>query len=188
MVVDNPETVVGGALSWLGIDPSSQTPEDIDRAFTVINTARQFWTSIESETVDPIASGKVCVTMTWGSEVMLAIDIARSGVSIDYMIPQEGSEIAMDNLVISAGSSNVAGAHKFIDFMMRPEIIALATNSAFGANAIPASAAYVDDEIIGDPKIYPSDMDRRNLYTLAKNPAAIQASINERWLMTRIGM
>lgn len=188
MVIDNPETVVGGAMSWLGIDPSKPTLEDIDRAFAVIDAARPFWTTIESETIDPLSSGKVCVTMAWSTEVMLAIDIAQEGVSLDYIIPTEGSEIALDNLVISSGASNVAGAHKFIDFMMRPEIIALATNAAFAANAIPASTSHVDGEILNDPKIYPTDADRGQLYTLAQNPALVQASINDRWMMTRIGL
>ena len=46
-------------------------------------------------------------------------------------------------------------AHKFIDFILEPKIIAAITTAVGYANAVPASRAFTPAEIVNDPVVYP---------------------------------
>jgi len=52
-----------------------------------------------------------------------------------YFIPKEGSQVWFDVFTIPADAPNPAAAYKFIDFMLRPEVIAKASNYTHYANA-----------------------------------------------------
>jgi len=60
---------------------------------------------------------------------------------------------------IPSDAKNVANAHKFIDYILRPEVVAPLTNYAWYPNpnlVANTTEGLVDAEIIEDPAIYPS--------------------------------
>ena len=59
----------------------------------------------------------------------------------------------------------MAGAYAFIDYLMRPDVIARVTNYVAFANANRASQRYVDREILDNPALYPDKATLDRLYT-----------------------
>ncbi len=59
--------------------------------------------------------------------------------ALDYVVPQEGSNIFYDSICIPANAKNVPGAEKFIDFLCRADIAAM--NYEYVGYAIPNTAA-----------------------------------------------
>ena len=63
------------------------------------------------------------VSLNWSVDAVWAMEEAASvGVSLDYIVPEEGSTVWFDGWVIPKYSKNVKAATFFINFMCRPDI------------------------------------------------------------------
>ena len=60
---------------------------------------------------------------------------ANNGAEIEYHIPKEGALMWFDQMAIPADAKNVAEAHEFLNYIMKPEVAAKATNYVQYANA-----------------------------------------------------
>ena len=91
---------------------------------------------------------------------------AEAGLDIDlgYTIPSEGSIDWYDLMYIPADAPHPDNAYLFLDFMLRPEVIARATNFTGYANANRSATALVDPGITSDPAIYPDAETRQRLH------------------------
>ena len=90
----------------------------------------------------------------------------KNGVDIAYAIPSEGASLWVDTMAIPKDAPHLAEAHAFIDFLMRPEIIAEISNKVAYANANAAATPLVAAEVRDDPGVYPSDAVKARLFTL----------------------
>ena len=63
------------------------------------------------------------VSLNWSGDAVWAIEEAADlGVTLDYAVPEEGSNVWFDGWVIPKYAKNVKAATYFIDFMCRPDI------------------------------------------------------------------
>ncbi|MCI5619827.1 MAG: ABC transporter substrate-binding protein [Rikenellaceae bacterium] len=63
------------------------------------------------------------LSLNWSGDAVWAMEEAASvGVSLDYIVPEEGSTVWFDGWVIPKYSKNVKAATFFINFMCRPDI------------------------------------------------------------------
>ena len=66
---------------------------------------------------------KAYLNLTWSGDAVWAIDeAAEVGVSLNYIVPQEGSNVWFDGWVIPKYAKNTKAARYFINFMCRPDI------------------------------------------------------------------
>lgn len=185
-VIDAPETAIGAALAWLGLDPRSKNPDDVEAAMTVIERASAHWRAIDSELINAMATGASCVTLAWSTEVLLAMGSAADGLEVGYMLPKEGSEIWVDSFAIPRGAPHREEAHELVNFLLRPDIAARLTNWSQAANAVPASTPMVKREIVSNPGVYPPEDMRERFYPLAAISVGMQAEINNRWMWIKL--
>lgn len=54
----------------------------------------------------------------WQSAGGDAADIMWENEAMDYVVPEEGSNLWFDNFVIPKTAKNIEGAHEFINFML----------------------------------------------------------------------
>ena len=72
---------------------------------------------------DQMTKGRGVVSLNWSGDAVWAIEeAAEVGVSLDYVVPEEGSTVWFDGWVIPKYARNVKAATYFIDFMCRPDI------------------------------------------------------------------
>lgn len=70
-----------------------------------------------------MTKNKAYMNLTWSGDAIWAIDEANAvGVSLDYAVPKEGSNIWYDGWVIPKYAKNAKAASYFINFMCRPDI------------------------------------------------------------------
>ena len=75
---------------------------------------------------------KAYINLTWSGDAVWAIEEAASvGVSLDYYVPDEGSNVWFDGWVIPKYAKNVKAARYFINYMCRSDI-ALRNMDAIG--------------------------------------------------------
>jgi putrescine transport system substrate-binding protein len=119
-----------------------------------------------SQYINDLANGDVCVAMGYSGDVLQAADRAAeadNGVTVQYVIPREGAFTWTDTMAIPADAPHPDAAHAFIDFLMRPEVIAGISNYVSYANANADATPLLDPEIANKPGIYPPAGTRENL-------------------------
>jgi putrescine transport system substrate-binding protein len=100
-------------------------------------------------------------------ELLQARDIAnenRTGVDVRYVLPSEGALLWVDLLVIPAGARHFDAAHRFINYLMEPAVIAAVTDASKFANANRDADALVDPAVRNDPAVYPPTHERTRLH------------------------
>jgi len=168
-VIDSPSEVVAAALLYLGRDPTSQDPGDAAAAADVLMKIRPYVRTIDSSNyISELANGSVCLALGWSGDVLQARARAReaaNGVRIAYALPREGSLLETDMMAIPADAPHPHNAERWMNYLMRPQVMAGITNAIKYPNGNLASLEFVANEIKSDPAIYPSDAARAKLHT-----------------------
>ena len=167
-LLDAPSEVFSAALVYLGKDANSEDLDDLAAAEAVLAAIRPHIRYIHSsQQINDLANGEICVAMGWSGDIMIAADRADeadNGIEISYSIPKEGTIIWFDMLAIPTDAPHPANAHLFIDYLLEPEVIAEVSNYVYYANPNSAATALVEEEIIEDPGIYPTDDVKAKLF------------------------
>ncbi len=190
-MLDTADEIFPAALNYLGLDPDSDNPEDFKKATELLMKVRPYIQKFHSsEYINALANGDICLAIGWSGDVLQARDRAAeadNGVTVSYVIPKEGAMMWFDNMATPADAPHTEEAHVFLDYIMRPEVIAKATNYVFYANGNKASQEFVDTEVLEDPAIYPSEETVNNLFsTTTKSPRAMRARTRE-WTTVKTG-
>lgn len=158
-VLDSPTEVVGIALHYLGLDPNSENEEDLAKAEALLNSIKphvRYFNS--SQYIDDLGNGEVCLSLGYSGDIFIAADAAAqagAGVEVQYLIPKEGAATLFDFLAIPVDAPHPENAHKFIDYILKPEVVAAITNYVFYANPNLPALEFVDEEVKANPGIYP---------------------------------
>src|SRR5690606_39724502 len=80
-----------------------------------------------SKYIGDLANGDICVAAGFSGDIFQAAaraEEAGKGIEIAYAIPKEGGNLWFDMLAVPADASNVKEAHAFINYLLKPEVIA----------------------------------------------------------------
>ncbi len=189
--LDAPDEVIPAALKYLGEDPNSKDPEVIARAEEVLAPVAPFIQKFHSsEYINALANGEICVAFGWSGDVLQArdrADEAENGVEIAYNAPKEGALMWFDQMAVPADAPNAEGAHKFINFILDAQNMAAASNYVYYANGNKASQEFLEEDVIGDPAIYPSAEAMENLYVKGAYPSKVQRVATRLWTKIKSG-
>jgi putrescine transport system substrate-binding protein len=166
--LDSPEDVIELALSYLHLDPSSQKIEDLHAAETLVMAVRPYIRNFDSnDYFHQLASKEICVAIAWSSDYYVSQAAARedgTGAHLAFVLPKEGSNITYNALLIPASAPHPQAAHKFLNFILEPKVIAEITNDIHYGNDNLAARPFVNPDILRDPAVYPSPEARARLY------------------------
>jgi putrescine transport system substrate-binding protein len=189
--LDASEDMYAVALNYLGKDPNSHVAADYDAATALLMKARPFVRKFHSsEYIDALANGDICVAIGYSGDVLQAkarATEAKNKVRIAYAIPKEGSQVWYDLFTIPKDAPNPAAAHKFMAFMLRPEIIAKASNFTRYANANAAATPLVDPAVRDDPGAYPTPEVSQRLFVTTTKDQALLRDVNRQWTKVLTG-
>jgi spermidine/putrescine-binding protein len=154
-LLNDQREVIGAALKYLGYSMSSVDPTELEAAKQAILAIKPYVATFDSDSFgDILVSGDVVLGVGWGGGYYQ--DIAESGNdNLGYVIPQEGGTIWTDNLAIPATAPNPYTAEVLINYLLDPEIGAKISNFTYYASANQAAEPMIDEEVTGDPGIYP---------------------------------
>jgi len=166
-LLDAPINVVSSALIFLGKDPNSESRADLEAAEQLLLSVRRYVRYIDSTRLGAdLANGEICLAIAWSGDIPVARESARSAganVTLDFSIPREGSVSNFDVLAIPVDAPHPHNAHRFIDYLLRPEVAARNVTAVRYASGVSASRALVSAELRDDPAIYPSPEARARL-------------------------
>lgn len=164
ILVDSAREVIGMGLNSFGYSLNSTDPGELREATDKLKEiGPNVKAIIGDEVVEMMRNEEAAVALTWSGH---AADMMWINEDIDYVVPEEGSNLWFDNMIIPSTSTNVEGAHAFINFMLDAEVAA--QNADYVGYATPNAAAIelMDPEVVGDERFYPSEeiRDRLEVY------------------------
>lgn len=179
-MMDSAIDVIPSVLAWLGKDPNSTSAGDLAQVEKTLMAIRPYIRTFASGgALEAMANGETCLVFDYSGDVIQArarAEEAGRGVTVRYVAPKEATEVGFDMLAIPADAPHKAEALVFIDFMLRPEVIAGITNVVRYPNAVPASLPMVRPELKEDTNIFPTPAMMARFFTVkAVSPTAERA-------------
>lgn len=157
-MLDSASEVLPVAMIYAGKPGYSRNADDYKAAADVLMKARPFVTRFSSSGyIDEMSRGALCVVMGYSGDINIARARAleaKNGVQIEALIPTKGATLFFDSMAIPADALHPGNAHKFINYIMRPEVHASLTNKVFYANPNKASLKFVKKEVAENKTVF----------------------------------
>ena len=117
---DSPRDSFMVALKLLGYSLNTTDPAQIAQARDLLIAQKPLVQAYGIDDVkDKLVSGEAAMGVVFSGEALRMILANRN---LEYVIPKEGTNLWIDSWVIPKNAAHVENAHKFIDFMSRPDI------------------------------------------------------------------
>ena len=190
--LDSAEDVLQLALNYLHLDPNTRSPQDYQQAEKLLLAVRPYVRAYDStEYMNGLANGEFCISMSWSADYATARARAAA-VGLDmplaFTIPKEGANGSYDAWLIPADAPHPLAAHRFLDYMLEPRVIAAVTNDIHYANDNAAADPYVAPQIRADPVLYlPAAVEARLYHAVEAGPA-LERLRTRTWTRIKTGL
>lgn len=190
-LLDSPDDFGVMVLKYIGLDPDTAGAAEYQRMLETMMPIRDYVAVFDNANyLTTLPAGEVCAVNSWSGDYSVAkARAAEAGLTVNlaYFVPRSGVPAWFDLWAIPADAPNVANAHAFANYLLRPEVIAAASNFTGYANANRASKPLLDPAIANDPAIYPDAETMARLYTPAPQTEAQAREILRAWTTFRAG-
>lgn len=156
-MLDNMLAAYIAGLQVNGFDADSTDEQEIAQATATLIEQKPLLAGYNSTNYgELVANGDVCISEAWGGTS--TAKIVEDNENVHYVIPEEGGSLWVDGLAIAKGAPNRDAAYEFINFLLRPEIAAMATNDGGLASANQAAQEHVTDQgLLANAAVYASE-------------------------------
>ena len=165
--LDSSSEIVPAALHYLGKPSFSKNAADYSQAATLLKSVRPYVTLFSSSGyINDMASGAICVALGWSGDINIARQRAldnKTGQKLEALIPSSGGLLFFDVMVIPADAEHPGNAHKFINYILKPEVHAGISNNVFYANPNKESRKFIRPEVANNPTVFPSEADMKKM-------------------------
>ncbi len=189
-IVDSPLEVFESVIIYLGHDPNGRDPKDIAAASEILRKIRPFVSRIDPDLIPPLAGGEICLALAWSGDVEGARNRAKeasSGANVAYLVPREGALMTLDMMGIPADAPHPKNAEVWMNYLLRPQVIAKITNYIKYPNGNSAALPFVDPDIKGDPSVYPDASTRARMVSHTAAPLEYSRLVTREWTRFRTG-
>lgn len=192
--LDTPDEIYPLALHYLGKDQYTKKSKEYklnSEAAQLLKSVRPYIQSFNSaQYITDLADGNICVAIGYSGDIMQAqfrAEEAGQGVNVAYSIPEQGTSLWFDMLAIPADSKNADAAHQFINFLLKPEIIAEVTNYVAYANPNVSAFERLDPSISSNTSIYPDTEVKSRLFTQQLRKDKLNKLLTRLWTQIKTG-
>ena len=107
---------------------------------------------------------------------------------IRYYIPKEGAMVWFDMMAIPKGARHVRNAHRLINFILQPRIIAQISNCVCAANPVPSSKPWIKEELLNMHTIFLTPEMYKRLHEDFVPSAKLLKYLSRAWLKIKMGI
>ena len=155
LLVDGAREVIGMGLNSLHYSLNDTNEEHLQEALAKLSKLTPNVKAIVGDEIKMLLAGEEgAVGLVWSGD---ASEIMDENEKLDYVVPEEGSNLWFDNMVIPKTAKNIEGAHQFINFMLDPEHAA--RNAEYVGYSTPNAGALelLPEEVSSDERFYPDE-------------------------------
>ena len=181
MIIDDRVEGLGIGMLSESLPINSSVSEHIELASNQIVEAIEnigLRVGSDAEVRAGLLSGDVFIASCYSGDAAM---IAEENEDIQFFIPEEGAPLWMDNFSIASDSTNVSGAHQFIDYMLRKDSAAKNANFTWYGTTNSGALALIDKELLEDETINPPEEVRSlcQFYYISDNRDVL---LNKAWI------
>ena len=152
-MLDDPVDVFGACLKKLGKSVNTRSADDLHAAKAEAVEQKELLRAyINAEVRDQLIAGDVVAAQLWSTTAQQAIDETQQ---LAFCYPSEGFPLYPDVAVVLRESRRAELAHKFIDYLLRPDVAAGVVRGARTATANGSARDLLPDELKDNPVLYP---------------------------------
>jgi spermidine/putrescine transport system substrate-binding protein len=165
-LIDGVREMMGIALVYLGKDFNSTRPADLKAASDLLVTTKRtkncmgFKSGVGGK--NDVVAGTAVAAIVYNGDAIQSV--TEDPEKLAFTIPQEGSEIWLDSMCIPAKAPNPDAAHKWINWILEPEVGAELSNYNQYATPNAAAEAFITPEDLKNPGIYPTPQIMESLH------------------------
>ena len=141
------------ALLKLGIDPTSSTPADWEKAAKALKAqkdkgiVRQYY---DQSYITALENGDTWITQAWSGDVFQSN--SKGFKDLKFIVPKEGVMLWHDNMMIPLGAKNPLSALAWMNFYYTPKTAAMVEDYVNYVCPVPAAQDYILKEL-DDPDV-----------------------------------
>ena len=189
--LDSADEMLPAVLNYMGLNPNSTNPKDYAKAEQKLLAVRPYVTYFHSSKyITDLANGDICVAAGFSGDVFQAkarAEEAKKGVNLAYAIPKEGGNLWFDVLAIPKDAKNVKEAHAFINYLLKPEVIAQVSDYVGYANPNPKAGDLMDQAVRTDAAVYPPQEVLNKMFVNSELPPKVQRLMTRSWTKVKSG-
>jgi putrescine transport system substrate-binding protein len=190
--LDSADDVIPLALNYLHLDPNTTRQEDFKAAEKLLLAVRPYIRAYDSvEYMNELPNNEICIAMSWSADyetVKARADAAGLKPDVAFTIPKEGANEWFDAWLMPKGAPHPDAAYKFLNYLLRPEVIAEVTNHIHYGNDNRAADRFVAPELRADPAIYPPPEVEQRLYLNHVTSARTERMRTRTWTRVKTGI
>ncbi|HEX8592974.1 MAG TPA: polyamine ABC transporter substrate-binding protein [Pseudomonas sp.] len=190
-ILDNSRELLPITLNYLGLPHHSANAQDYRQAKTALLAIRPYVSYFHtSKYIDDLATGKICVAVGFSGDMLQAQINARKlgrSVTIEYMVPVEGAPMWFDMVAMPADAPDEAAGYAFMNYLMRPDVIARITDEVRYANGNEKADALIDPALRTSLAVYPDADIMSRLFPLEATPEPINVLRAQIWTQVKAG-
>jgi spermidine/putrescine transport system substrate-binding protein len=152
-LLDDVRETLGAALKMQGLSLNSKDNAALEKGKVVLVAAKARAKGFTSETLAGLVNGEMAAAHSYSSDALMAS--SKTHGAIQYIIPEEGCTIWIDNLVIPKGAKNLEGAHALINFLLEPKVQAERAKLLFSAPSNKDSLALLPKDLQENRSLFP---------------------------------
>ena len=149
--------VVSASLKSLGYSSNSTNKNEFSEALNVMKKQSPYvnnYIGVDLDETSALLSGESIAAMMYSGDALMLQELNNN---IEYVLPEEGSNIWVDFITVSAHSQQKENAWLFINFINQPKIAAQLANYVYCASPNKEARKLLDQEFLTNPTIFPND-------------------------------
>ncbi|GAA1335175.1 polyamine ABC transporter substrate-binding protein [Saccharothrix algeriensis] len=183
-ILDEARDAMALGLLKAGHDPNTTDPRHLDEAVAVLLELKKRIGQITSDVIEPLTGGQVPLAQAYSGD---AFQAREANPDIAYAIPSEGGLSYVDLLCVPKDAPHAANAHRFIDYVLGPEVGAALANAVRYGSPNAAAKPLIDRELLDDPLVYPSDEQLAKLPFTKDLGGEAEARYADAWTRVKTG-
>ena len=156
--LDSGDEVVPAVLHYLGKPRVSTNAADYQLALDTLKKVRPYVTLFSSSGyINDMANGSVCLALGWSGDINIARQRAiesKTGQKLEALLPKNGGLLFFDVMAIPKDAVHPGNAHKWINYILKPEVDAGLTNKVFYANPNNESKKFIQPDVANNPTVF----------------------------------
>ena len=148
-VLNDPREAMGAALKSLGYSLNDTDLAHLQEASDLISAGMGGIATFDSDQYsESLVAGEVSVSHGYSGNMITDIGNADNPDDFEYILPEEGATLWIDNMTVPANAEHPCTAFTFMNYMLAPENGAALTNYIYYGTPNEAAMEFVDQEVI----------------------------------------
>lgn len=163
--------------------PAALSPEAIEKGKAKLIAAKVL--AYDGQPKRRLITGETWMAQCYNGDALQAAVAKERAADIGFVIPKEGGTIWVDNLCIPKGAPNRELAHRFINYLLRPEVSAAISNEVGFANPNEAARKLIQKEVLEDRMANPSDEELKRCSLLQELAPELKKKLDNAWAQVK---